>query len=172
MKDKSYDRVLITVPGPISIRFSEWYRAKIVGAVPNTATFDIMYIDGEQEFAIKRSCVRRFVPYHVGEDVEARTNEEATFHKGHVVRVLDNNRCDVELEGGQVIEAVLPMHIRRYNPVLKSIPVGTRVVAQYQGGSESFPGVVHKVNVDGTLDIQYDDGDFERRLNMQFVEAA
>lgn len=49
------------------------------------------------------------------------------------------------------------------------LEVGTRVKGHYMGGSETYPGFVSRVRPDGTYDIDYDDGDKERRVGAHLV---
>jgi hypothetical protein len=43
----------------------------------------------------------------------------------------------------------------------KALVEGQVVHANWRGGQQLFPGYVHQIHADGTIDIQYDDGDFE-----------
>ena len=47
----------------------------------------------------------------------------------------------------------------------KQISEGQVVHANWRGGQQLFPGYVHTVHADGTIDIQYDDGDFELEVD-------
>ena len=42
--------------------------------------------------------------------------------------------------------------------------VGTRVDARYKGGAKFYPGKISRVRLDGTFDIEYDDGECESRI--------
>ena len=60
-----------------------------------------------------------------------------------------------------------------------SFRVGTKVTAKYMATTAGvrcpgkwFPGVVKKVNADGTYNIQYDDGDRENAVLEKFVKAT
>ena len=46
---------------------------------------------------------------------------------------------------------------------------GDRVEARYRGKSKWYKGKIMRVNVDGTYDIEYDDGDVERRVRKSLV---
>jgi hypothetical protein len=51
------------------------------------------------------------------------------------------------------------------------LPRGTRVLARFQGGWRSYPGTVRRVNeAERTLDIKYDDGDYEKGLLSEYVQ--
>jgi Domain of unknown function (DUF4537) len=143
-------------------------------AVPNTALFQIIYTDGEEEFDVEVHCIRRFQNYAVGEEVEARSEDDPVFFRGKIVRQLPDSRYDVEIsEGGEILESVLPQHIRRFDPPIStSIRVGDRVMAQYHGRGKHFPGTVREVYGDRTLYIEYDDGDVDEWLDIKHVKVA
>jgi translation initiation factor IF-1 len=155
---------------------TEWYRGTIAAAVPNTGLYDIRYTDGEEESDVKRRCIRRFTNYAVGEEVEARPLEEPTFFRGRVVRLLPNERYDVEIGGGTVLKSVLPQHIRRFESISSgshgSIGVGSRVMANFEGAGTYYPGIIVQVNDDNTFDVEYDDGDTEVSLDIKFVRPV
>ena len=46
-----------------------------------------------------------------------------------------------------------------------SLREGSMVRARWKGGSQYFTGYVHNVDLDGTVSVQYDDGDFESDYN-------
>jgi TPR repeat protein len=49
---------------------------------------------------------------------------------------------------------------------------GSMVRARWKGGSHYFTGYVHNINLDGTVSVQYDDGDFEIGVRAQYVERV
>jgi hypothetical protein len=49
---------------------------------------------------------------------------------------------------------------------------GSVVTARWRGGSAPFPGYVHTVHLDGTMDVQYDDGDFELEVPRERVSKV
>ena len=48
--------------------------------------------------------------------------------------------------------------------------IGDRVQAKYKGRNKWYKGKIAKVNHDGTYDVEYDDGDFERNVAAKNVE--
>ena len=153
---------------------TEWYRATISAALPNTGEYEIRYTDGEEDTNIKRRCIRKFKSYEVGEEVEARPIEEPGFHRGRVVRLLPNQQYDVEIEGGMMLESIPSHQIRRFDIPSSSGPlgVGSPVVANFGGAGTYYPGIILEVHDDNTVDIEYDDGDVEEGLDMKFVRRA
>ena len=53
-----------------------------------------------------------------------------------------------------------------------SIREGSMVRARWKGGSHYFTGYVDNVNLDGTVSVQYDDGDFEIGVRAPFIERV
>lgn len=49
------------------------------------------------------------------------------------------------------------------------LQLGAPITAQWMKGHRRYPGVVAQINTDGTYDIRYDDGDFERRVERRFI---
>ena len=50
--------------------------------------------------------------------------------------------------------------------------VGQSVDARFEGRSRWFPGVIQHINEDGTLAINYDDGDQEERVLQKHVRPS
>ena len=48
---------------------------------------------------------------------------------------------------------------------------GMKVEAQYKGRSKFYPGKIVRVRDDGTFDIDYDDGEKEKRVKEEFIRA-
>lgn len=58
---------------------------------------------------------------------------------------------------------------RRSRDLRKLKTVGTKVRARYRGGENQYSGVVTGVNEDGTVDVDYDDGDKEVHVPISYV---
>ena len=58
------------------------------------------------------------------------------------------------------------------SPALVPLEVGQSVDARFGGRSRWFPGVVQHLNEDGTLAINYDDGDQEKRVLHKHVRPS
>mmetsp|Transcript_14653 Transcript_14653/g.19291 ORF Transcript_14653/g.19291 Transcript_14653/m.19291 type:complete len:782 (+) Transcript_14653:375-2720(+) len=50
------------------------------------------------------------------------------------------------------------------------LKLGMKVHARYQGGTRLFPGTIRKINDDGTVDILYDDGEWESEIPAMRVQ--
>src|SRR5204863_20230 len=51
----------------------------------------------------------------------------------------------------------------------EAIRVGSKVEGRYRGREKWYPGVVTRVNSDGSYDIDYDDGEKETRVRREYV---
>jgi len=155
--------VCSTSSGSNVLRFPEWYRGYITYASANRYTWNVEYEDGDEGFDLCSHCVRPYIQYAVNESVEMRV-DEYTFAEGRVVGVhFPGDTFDIELEEtGKKFYSVKPMNLRRRVGKLSrsQLSPGMRVVALFPGeGDEYYPGIVTKLNHDGTVAIQYDDGD-------------
>lgn len=146
-------------------------------------TWDVDYDDGEEGVELCQKCVRPFVPYAVGEYIEVRMDEHS-YAAGviHAVHGGDESLFDVKLsteltsvdssKGDSIRTRIPTKDLRRRNPESRKkriqtskqtqLTVRTRVMSQVPGldDDESYPGVITKVNPDGTFSVMFDDGDF------------
>lgn len=77
--------------------------------------YDVAYDDGEEDFGLCRRCVRPFIPFHVGESVETRFDDEPDgFIPGTIAAVHSVDLYDVVLEDGELVEDVATTNIRRF----------------------------------------------------------
>jgi Ca2+-binding EF-hand superfamily protein len=53
----------------------------------------------------------------------------------------------------------------------EALSVGQKVEARYKGRSKYYPGVITRVRLDGTCDIDYDDGEKEMRVDKSLVKV-
>lgn len=104
--------------------------------------------------------------------MEVRVSEDE-FVNGKVVQTYGKEGLyDIEIEvSGLIIRNVSADDIRRFD-LEETLEVGRKVVAAFQGGEEWFPGRVVRVNKDGSYGIKYNDGDFEPKLEREFVRAV
>ncbi len=157
-----------------SSHLSEWYQATIIGANPFDGTYDVFFVDGESALHILPKCLRPFVPFKPGDPVDVRVAGSDDYLRGEIIaKYLDadgSDRFDVETKDGE-LKMVTKDRLRRFEHIVKPLQVGSRVMAQYRGGKDVFPGVIKILHNDGTADILYDDGDYESRLKLEFVEA-
>ena len=154
----------------LSLSSLEWYRGKIHGVLANEAIYDVEYEDGEIDESLSSDCVRPFVPYQVGDVVEARVSEES-FAPGKIVQVYDSEEVyDVKTDQGTFLSKLSAGNIRRFR-TLPPLQVGVSVLSRFQGGQQFFPGRVVQTNPDGTYAVRYDDGDFEASVSKDLLRV-
>ena len=79
----------------------------------------------------------------------------------------------VEVNFGDEKKATTEAHEKEEKEidVVPGLVVGSKVDARYSGGSRYYGGKVAKVNVDGSFDIRYDDGDFEEGVKLKYIKG-
>ncbi|DAZ98959.1 TPA: hypothetical protein N0F65_000491 [Lagenidium giganteum] len=170
------------------------YSGKIT-RVHADGTYDIKYEDGDVETRVSKANIvapedaaapsgsptksqqRRVLA--VGDIVQARYKGGKKLYKGEIKRVRSDGTYDIEYEDGDVETRVDPAMITADDNVgqdsdmeassKKRISAGDAVQARYKGGKKLYHGKVLRVHSDGTLDIQYEDGDVERRVDPAMV---
>ncbi|CAN0218058.1 unnamed protein product, partial [Ectocarpus fasciculatus] len=53
-----------------------------------------------------------------------------------------------------------------------NLPIGSKVQAYYRGGTRLYPGVISRVRLNGTYDIDYDDGEKEAGVKKDLIQSA
>ena len=146
----------------------EWYRATVSGVNADLMTWDVVYQDGEEETGLCQDCVRPFVPYHLDEEVGWR-NAQDTYDQGRIVAVHSLEQTyDVHV-GGRIRKNVRSNVLRRLESFADSATSGRRVLAYVSEEDDWYPGVVRQVNRDGTLAVEFDDGDYLDSVEAQYV---
>ena len=146
----------------------EWYRATVSGVNADLMTWDVVYEDGEEETGLCQDCVRPFVPYRLDEEVGWR-NAKDTYDQGRIVAVHALEQTYDVLVGGRIRKNIRSNVLRRLESIANSVTSGRRVLAYVTDEDDWFPGVVQKVNVDGTLAVEFDDGDYLDAVEAQYV---
>ncbi|CAB1107264.1 unnamed protein product [Ectocarpus sp. CCAP 1310/34] len=122
---------------------SRWYKAT-VERKNRDGTYCLIYADGDEERAVDKSLMRR----------------------------IDNGgglpRSGSRSPGRRVVSGV---ESETDSATGKTFRVGDDVEARYKGGRKWYPGVVRRVNRDGTMDITYKDGDSERDVDPSLVRS-
>jgi hypothetical protein len=108
----------------------DWYMARVVSADTDSATYDVMHLDGEIDSGLRRGFIRPYSPPDVGEVVEVRRGSD-TYHQATILHMNDDDTCVVQVHDSSIRRTV-PLHfLRRLDPVYKE---GTRVeVCQFYG---------------------------------------
>ncbi|CAK4732021.1 unnamed protein product, partial [Aphanomyces euteiches] len=111
-----------------------------------------------------------------GEKVEAQYKGKSKFYPGVISRCRLNGTYDIDYDDGEKEKEVAAELIRsreKSSPSKKSkddneddkkakkFKEGEKVEAQYKGKSKFYPGVISRCRLNGTYDIDYDDGEKE-----------
>jgi hypothetical protein len=153
------------VEGRYHGNFPEWYRGRIVSTSADKDVWDVEYDDGDEDVGLCRNCVRPFVPYALNDDVEWR-DEEDIFHRARVVKIQSGDVYDLKFEDGSIRSNASATDLRRV-PLLGEIEVGSRVEFLVDEGYNT--GTILHVNVDGSYNIEFDDGDFATNVAPKHV---
>ncbi|EQC30141.1 hypothetical protein SDRG_12199 [Saprolegnia diclina VS20] len=171
---------------------SKYYPGKIAKCHADE-TYDIDYDDGEKEKRIERDLIRVVVTSStktsqhntetdlvVGTKVEAKYKGK-TYYPGTIAKVNDDESYDIDYDDGEKEKRVDRDYIRIVAAPAKPAPkksekksvweAGMSVDARYKGKSKYYPGKITKVHSDGTVDIDYDDGEKEKRIDTDLVRA-
>ena len=172
---------------------SRYYPGKVLN-VHRDGSFDIRYDDGESERMVDPSLVKLLGSRDLsnprrgswsgqlrqGQRVEARYKGRNRFYPGVISRIHGDGTYDVDYDDGEqerMVESSLiktpPPHHRSPSGAPSSsddeLRKGYRVEARYKGRSRYYPGTVTRVRADGSVDIDYDDGEQERAVERSLV---
>ncbi|KAH8071060.1 cytidine deaminase [Aureococcus anophagefferens] len=160
---------------------SKYYPGKIA-RVHSDGTFDIDYDDGEKERNVDKEYVKSTGGsgggrgrLREGAKVEARYRGRSKYYKGKISRDRGDGTFDVDYDDGEKETRVLEEYIKGMDSDSDddrrggSLRVGDKVEAQYKGRSKKYPGQIARVHSDGTYDIDYDDGEKEKRVEERLI---
>eukprot|EP00903_Cladosiphon_okamuranus_P006300 g6178.t1 len=167
---------------------SRYYPGRIT-RVHRDGTCDIDYDDGERERMVDASLVKslerekRIGRIEEGMKVEARYKGRSRYYPGRIARVHRDGTCDIDYDDGEKERGVATDLIRAQEPGERRADAGAgargsrlqrgdRVEARYRGrGTKFYKGTVSRVNSDGTLDVDYDDGEKEIAIAREHVNS-
>ncbi|CAM9280710.1 unnamed protein product [Ectocarpus sp. 6 AP-2014] len=177
-------------------RGTKFYKGKI-SRVNSDGTFDISYDDGEKEIGIAAEHVRSLEPQRNadendvrgsgmarGDRVEARYRGRGTkFYKGKISRVNSDDTFDIAYDDGEKEIGIAAEHVRSLDRPTSAggggperrastLMKGDKVEANFRGRGRFYPGRISKVNLDGTFNIDYDDGEKERGVTDDLIRAS
>ncbi|GMI22795.1 hypothetical protein TeGR_g14200, partial [Tetraparma gracilis] len=174
---------------------SKYYPGKI-SRVRSNGTYDVAYDDGEKEMGIEKEMIKlvggsspkkspRGSKPKVGQKCTAQFKGKGRFYPGKVAKVNSDGTINVEFDDGDKDKFVEPASFkleggggddsdddrggrnRSKSPRGSKPKVGQKCTAQFKGKGRFYPGKVAKVNSDGTINVEFDDGDKDK-----FVEPA
>lgn len=133
-------------------------------------TFDVTYEDGEEDEDLTLSCIRPFVPFHVGETVEVIF--EDIFYRGRIVEAYPGDVFDIKTQEAGLQKLVAPRYMRRFVEAKAVVfERGDLIEARFNGGDRWFEGKIAKLR-NGSYDITYSDGDFEKAVSPELMRLA
>ncbi|CAM9911399.1 unnamed protein product, partial [Choristocarpus tenellus] len=178
----------------------KYYKGKIA-YVHSDGTFDINYDDGENEKGLAQENIRPLESarsskptrgdcqtFLEGDKVEANYRGKGRYHRGRVAHVNLDGTFNINYDDGEKERDVSEGMIRSLNrsapdetkvarsrykdpEEIDSLRKGHRVEARYKGRGKYYVGKISRVNSDGTVDIDYDDGEKERGLGMEHIKS-
>ena len=165
----------------------QWFLGKII-RVRSDGTYDILYEDGDEEKFVKEKLVRKSrrgknkKDFSKGDNVEARYGGHDKFYKGIIHKIRSDGTFDVKYEDGD-IEKRVPVNLirlisrskKKYDSDSSSsseeetFEVDDTVEARFNRGNKWYAGKITNARSDGTFDIEYDDGETERRVKKHLI---
>ncbi|CAM9994799.1 unnamed protein product, partial [Ectocarpus sp. 13 AM-2016] len=188
------DRVEVRYRG----KGTKFYKGKI-SRVNSDGTMDISYDDGEKEIGIAPEHVRSLEPktnagggggrglaMARGDKVEVRYRGKGTkFYKGKISRVNSDYTMDIAYDDGEKEIGIAAEHVRSLQQSTSeggrggsgraralTLMEGDEVEANFRSRGRFYPGRISRVNLDGTFDIDYDDGEKERGVTDDLIRAS
>lgn len=143
-----------------------YYCGKVIAIDASDGTFDIEYVDGTIERGVQQKCLRRFKPFQLGEQVQARTNYSGSgnlwFH-GVIVDIRSaadkSSLIDINVNG-DVMSDIKMEDIRRIDTKLRK-PGDWVLVKDARGRCK---GKILQTNPDGTFRVKCRNGTVKPRI--------
>ncbi|EQC37756.1 hypothetical protein SDRG_04783 [Saprolegnia diclina VS20] len=119
-----------------------------------------------------------------GDKIEAQYKGKSKFYPGVISRARLNGTYDIDYDDGEKETGVAAELIRAKggsSPKKKSndstdddkpkkYKEGDKIEAQYKGKSKFYPGVISRARLNGTYDIDYDDGEKETGVAADLIK--
>ncbi|GMI50134.1 hypothetical protein TeGR_g505, partial [Tetraparma gracilis] len=162
----------------------KFYKGK-VAKVNSDGTINVDFDDGDKDRYVEPECFKLEddddaseteggggdddSKLSVGDKVEAKYRGKSKYYKGEIARVRLNGTYDINYDDGEKElgvkrDLIKPLESssrsRSKSPKKGSKPrVGQKCTAQFKGKGKFYKGKVAKVNSDGTINVDFDDGD-------------
>ena len=107
--------------------------------------------------------------FTVGDEVEGNYKGQGVWYPGVIGVAHGDGRYDLHYDDGERETRVDESLIRLAVAEEPSFVVGFKVEGNYQGMGNWYPGVIGRVNGDGTYGVRYDDGDSEQYVPLQHL---
>ena len=133
-----------------------WFKGEIA-KVRSNGTFDILYSNGDEELGVEKAFIRKTKSRKspASKDDEHARKAERSRKPSNWVRwgaKPAGANANGSLDDGD-----------------KQFEVGTLIEAKYGGKMKWFKGKISRLNPNGTYDIRYLDGDFERGVKAHLI---
>ncbi|GLD98134.1 hypothetical protein PINS_up006831 [Pythium insidiosum] len=164
------------------------YYPGVVSRCRLNGTYDINYDDGEKETGVSADLIRSLekkatssdddrggkTKFREGEKIEAQYKGKSKFYPGVISRCRLNGTYDIDYDDGEKETGVAAELIRsresgKDGSGSKKLKEGDKVEAQYKGRSKFYPGVISRCRLNGTYDIDYDDGEKETGVAAELI---
>eukprot|EP00557_Chaetoceros_sp_GSL56_P003301 CAMPEP_0176499164 /NCGR_PEP_ID=MMETSP0200_2-20121128/12761_1 /TAXON_ID=947934 /ORGANISM="Chaetoceros sp., Strain GSL56" /LENGTH=1000 /DNA_ID=CAMNT_0017897525 /DNA_START=94 /DNA_END=3096 /DNA_ORIENTATION=+ len=154
--------------------YNEYYKGKIV-KIKEGSIVDVEYTDGELDLSLEPHHLRKFVPYTVGEEVQVKASTNEQYLDAEIIKIIssssdsNDDQLIVRLVENQKKLMVSTGSVRR----IKKFFVGDVVEFVPDGEDEyMFRATVVKENVDGTVNIKFEDGETMRYVEMISISLS
>merc|ERR1719230_2458315 len=116
--------------------------------------------------------------FSAGMKVEARYRGKSRYYPGRIAHVHRDGSCDIDYDDGEKESRVEPSLIKALEPAGRGgrrdddkLEAGTKIEARYRGKSRYYPGTIARAHLDGTYDIDYDDGEKEMGVERALINV-
>lgn len=173
------------------------FHTGIISNVRDDGSYDIDYDDGQIEIRVRKNLIQHIDEPVIDEVMESRQDDaeqvlkegdvvEAKFrgkgkrwYKGVVTRCRSNGTYDIDYDDGDNDKAIPRDAVRSVSSSSvneggikredRKIEVGSRVEAKFRGKGRFYAGKIARIRVNGTYDVDYDDGDKEVGLSRDLI---
>jgi hypothetical protein len=168
MNDQAQFEVGEKVEARYKGKSKRYYKGEITAVHPDE-TYDIDYDDGDHERRLSSDFIRKLTAETqppkeivVSANLNGEISSESTSSPVSKAIECEPNAHAQEGPDGNPLEALST------NP--PKFTVGERVEARYKGrASKFYEGIIKAARPDGTFDVDYLDGDRDRRLSADFI---
>ena len=118
----------------------------------DSATWSVVYDDGDNDINLCRRCVRPFVPYAVGDSVRVSLEEDDEGYEGIVTKVYPGEKYDIRIPALNKVEKEVPISkTNRFDEDVIPLEVGTYVLFRLDEDDEFDTGRIENVDRGGTF---------------------
>ena len=158
------------LPNDVSGIVSSWFQGTIT-RVNGDDTYEVLRTDGTILKSTAGNCIRRIVKrFEVDDPIEAMYRKNRVWYSGYVSATNPDGTYDIVYDDGDY-EKSLPSELVRQQGACK-FQIGDQVEAMYRKNHQWYPGYISAVNADGSYDVVYDDGDYEKNVPSEFARKV